>query len=120
DFLLSLLVVAGFNPASAEFQFVEQREWIRQFGIQYFIGLDGISLWLIPLTSLLTTLAIAFSWGSIETRVKEYYAFMLVLLTAMLGVFSAVDLFLFFVFWEASLIPMYFLIGMWGGHNRIY
>lgn len=120
DFLLSLLVVAGFDPTAAAFQFVEQREWIRPFGVQYLLGLDGISLWLIPLTSLLSALAILFSWGSIQTRVKEYYAFMLLLLTAMLGVFSALDLFLFFVFWEASLIPMYFLIGMWGGRHRLY
>ncbi|HBY98553.1 MAG: NADH-quinone oxidoreductase subunit M [Ardenticatenaceae bacterium] len=120
DFLLSLLVVAGFNPMSPALQFVEQSEWIRQFGVQYFLGLDGISLWLIPLTSLLSMLAILFSWGSISTRIKEYYALMLLLSTAMLGVFSAMDLFLFFVFWEASLIPMYFLIGMWGGRNRIY
>lgn len=120
DFLLSLLVVAGFDPAAADLQFVEQRQWIPQLGIQYFLGLDGISLWLIPLTTLLSMLAILFSWGRIESRVQEYYAFMLLLLAAMLGVFSAMDLFLFFVFWEASLIPMYFLIGMWGGRNRIY
>ncbi len=130
NLLLSLLLVAAFNPASAEFQFVERHNWITglisqqtgepQFLIEYFLGLDGISLWLIPLTTLLSVLAIWFSTDSIRTREKEYYAFMLLLETGMLGVFLSLDLFLFFVFWEVVLIPMYFLIGIWGGSNRIY
>ncbi len=123
DFALSLVVVVNFDATSAAFQFVEARPWITLFGapvITYKLGVDGISLWLIPLTSLLTAVAVLFSWGSVTHRVKEYYILMLVLCTAMLGVFTALDVFLFYVFWEAVLIPMYFLIGIWGGERRLY
>lgn len=123
DFLLSLLVVANFDPTGAAFQLVESRPWIVMFDtpvVTYKLGVDGISLWLIPLTTLLTAVGILFSWGSITERVKEYYILMLVLCTAMLGVFTALDIFLFYVFWEAVLIPMYFLIGIWGGERRLY
>jgi NADH-quinone oxidoreductase subunit M len=127
-FLLSLVVVFTFQTV-AEYQFVERVNWIAAFPaptgeprflMQYYLGLDGISIWLVPLTTLLTTLAIWISSDSIRDREKEYYAFMLLLQTGMLGVFMALDLFLFFVFWEVVLIPMYFLIGIWGGSNRIY
>jgi NADH-quinone oxidoreductase subunit M len=127
-FLLSLVVVFTFQT-TAEYQFVERVNWIEAFPaptgeprflMQYYLGLDGISIWLVPLTTLLTTLAIWISSDSIRDREKEYYAFMLLLQTGMLGVFMALDLFLFFVFWEVVLIPMYFLIGIWGGSNRIY
>ncbi|MDQ4076182.1 MAG: NADH-quinone oxidoreductase subunit M [Chloroflexota bacterium] len=128
-FLLSLPLVFSFEP-TAEFQFVERFNWIAglinpqtgepQFLIEYYLGLDGISLWLIPLTTLLSVLAIWFSSDSIHEQENQYYAFMLLLETGMLGVFLALDLFLFFVFWEVVLIPMYFLIGIWGGSNRIY
>ncbi len=123
DFLLSLVVVFNFDPTKATFQFVESRPWITMFDmpvITYKLGVDGISLWLIPLTTLLTAVGILFSWGSITQRVKEYYILMLVLCTAMLGVFTALDVFLFYIFWEAVLIPMYFLIGIWGGERRLY
>lgn len=126
--LLSLFVIFGFDPTRADFQFVERYNWIdaisRQgeslFKVEYLLGLDGISLWLIPLTTLLMVLSVWFSSDSVTERKKEYYAFMLLLETGMLGVFVALDLFLFFIFWEIVLIPMYFLIGIWGGSNRIY
>lgn len=122
-FLLSLLVVVNFEPI-ATMQFVERAPWITALGgafqIEYFLGLDGLSLWLVPLTTLLTALSVWFSSDHIRDREKGYYAALLALQTGMLGVFLALDLFLFFVFWEAVLIPMYFLIGIWGGQNRLY
>jgi len=119
DFITSLLLFLFFQPDTIQMQFVERVPWIAELGISYFLGLDGISLLLVLLTTLLTMLAILASW-TIEERVKEYMAFMLLLETGMLGVFVALDLFTFFVFWEAALIPMYFLIGGWGGPRRIY
>jgi NADH-quinone oxidoreductase subunit M len=118
-FATSLLLLFFFDANSAEMQFVEQVPWIPELGISYHLGVDGISLFLVLLTTLLTTLAIAASW-KIEHRVKEYMAFMLLLETGMIGVFVTLDLFAFFVFWEAALIPMYFLIGIWGHDRRIY
>src|SRR5438093_5981165 len=93
--------------------------WIPALGIDYSMGIDGISLFLILLTTVLTPLAILASW-SITERVREYFIFMLLLETGMTGVFASLDLFLFYVFWEIMLIPMYFLIGVWGGERRIY
>jgi NADH-quinone oxidoreductase subunit M len=119
-FVATLALWARFDAGSPEFQFVERRSWIPVFGIEYFIGVDGISLMLIVLTGFLTPLALLSSWGSIERKVKEFSIFLLVLETAMLGVFVALDLFLFYVFWDAMLIPMYFLIGIWGYERRIY
>ncbi|RME10329.1 MAG: NADH-quinone oxidoreductase subunit M [Ardenticatenia bacterium] len=124
ELVLTLWLVARFDPTSADFQFVETHSWISLFGgnvtFLYRVGVDGISLWLIPLTALLTVVAILFSWGSIRTREREYYALMLLLTTGMMGVFTALDMFLFYIFWEVVLIPMYFLIGIWGSKNRIY
>ena len=94
--------------------------WIPQFGISYSLGIDGISLFLLLLTTFLTPLVILAGWGDIHKRVKEYMVFMLLMETGMVGAFVAVDLFLFYVFWEVMLIPMYFLIGVWGGERRIY
>jgi NADH-quinone oxidoreductase subunit M len=119
-FGLTLLLWYWFDPGTAEFQFVEQREWIPAFGIQYHVGVDGISLFLIVLTGFLTPIALLSSWGSIKRKVKEFSIFMLALEAAMIGVFVSVDLFLFYVFWDAMLIPMYFLIGIWGYERRIY
>jgi NADH-quinone oxidoreductase subunit M len=119
-FALTLLLWYRFDPAQADFQFVEQRDWIPAFGIQYFIGVDGISLFLVVLTGFLTPLALLSSWGSVKRKVKEFSAFMLALEAAMIGVFVAIDLFLFYVFWDAMLIPMYFLIGIWGYERRVY
>jgi len=119
-FAVTLTVWVGFDAASADFQFVERRPWIPAFGIDYYIGVDGISLLLVVLTGFLTPIALLSSWGSIERKVKEFSIFMLALEAAMIGVFVSLDLFLFYVFWDAMLIPMYFLIGIWGYDQRIY
>ena len=110
----------GFDAASPDFQFVERDPWIPRFGIDYFVGIDGISLLLVVLTGFLTPIALLSSWGSIDRKVKEFSLFMLALEAAMIGVFISLDLFLFYVFWDAMLIPMYFLIGIWGYDRRIY
>jgi NADH-quinone oxidoreductase subunit M len=119
-FVASLGLWIGFDPAGAEYQFVERYAWVPTFGIEYFIGIDGISLLLIVMTTFLTPIALLSSWGSVEKKVKEFSLFMLFLETAMIGVFAALDLFLFYVFWDFMLIPMYFLIGIWGYDRRIY
>ena len=119
-FLLTLVLWAGFDPASAEYQFQEDHEWIPRFGIAYHLGVDGISLFLVVLTGFLTPLALLGSWASVKTKVAAFSFFMLALESAMLGVFVSVDLFLFYVFWDAMLIPMYFLIGIWGYDRRVY
>jgi NADH-quinone oxidoreductase subunit M len=119
-FALSLVLWRGFDPAGPEFQFVERFDWIPAFGIQYSLGIDGIGLLLIVLTGFLTPISLLASWGSIKRKVKEFSIAMLVLETAMLGVFAALDLFLFYVFWDIVLIPMYFIIGVWGYDRRIY
>jgi NADH-quinone oxidoreductase subunit M len=119
-FALTLVLWAGFDPASAEFQFVERRGWIPAFGIDYYIGIDGISLLLVVLTGFLTPVALLSSWESVDRKVKEFSIFLLLLEAAMIGVFVSLDLFLFYVFWDAMLIPMYFLIGIWGYDRRIY
>ena len=114
------LVLLGYNPSGAEFQFREDLPWIEFFGMRYTLGVDGISVVLVILTTLLSVVAIFYSWEPIQTRVKAYYAVMLLLMVGMIGVFVSLDLFLFYVFWEVSLFPMYFLIGIWGGPRRIY
>ena len=115
----AVLLYARFNGASAEMQFTERVSWLGG-GIQYHVGVDGISLMLIVLTAFLLPIAIFSSWSSVKDRIKEYLFFMLLLETGILGVFCAVNVFLFYVFWEAMLIPMYFLIGIWGGRRRVY
>jgi NADH-quinone oxidoreductase subunit M len=119
-FLISLLLALAFDKEQAGFQFVQQADWISFFGIQYKVGVDGISLVLVLLTTLLTMISILASFGPIQTRVKEYMIAFLVLEVGMLGVFLSLDLFLFYVFWEVVLVPMYLIIGIWGGANRIY
>ncbi|MBE3099247.1 MAG: Fe-S-binding domain-containing protein, partial [Planctomycetes bacterium] len=116
----TLVLWALFNPAEAGFQFVERRAWIPQFGIDYAVGVDGISLFLIVLTGFLTPIALLSSWGSVHKKVKAFSIFLLALESAMLGVFVSLDLFLFYMFWDAMLIPMYFLIGIWGYERRVY
>jgi NADH-quinone oxidoreductase subunit M len=116
-FSLSLL---GYKPDGPEFQFREDLSWISAFGMRYTIGVDGLSVVLVMLTTVLSVVSIFYSWDPIQTRVKEYYATMLLLMIGMLGVFVSLDLFLFYVFWELSLIPMYLVIGIWGGPRRIY
>src|SRR5215472_6518451 len=120
ELLATLYLWMRFNPGSADFQFVERRAWLPQFGISYHLGVDGISLFLIVLTGFLTPLALLSSWQSIHKNVKLFSFFLLLLETAMLGVFASLDLFLFYLFWDAMLIPMYFLIGIWGYDRRIY
>ena len=119
-FLISLRLYFGFNPYNPDFQFMEHKDWITQYGISYFVGMDGLSLWLVLLTTFLTPITILSTWSAITTRVKEFMVAMLVLESAMLGTFLALDLFLFYVFWEIMLIPMYLIIGVWGGERRIY
>ncbi|MEA3335451.1 MAG: NADH-quinone oxidoreductase subunit M [Chloroflexota bacterium] len=119
-FLISLLLFFGWQTGDPGFQFVESRPWAPSIGINYIVGVDGLSLLLVLLTTFLMPLVILFSWDSVKDNVKTYLFLMLILETAMLGVFVALDLILFFVFFEASLIPMYFLIGRWGGPRRVY
>jgi NADH-quinone oxidoreductase subunit M len=114
------LTLLGYDPAGSEFQFREDLPWIEAFGMRYTVGVDGLSVVLVLLTTLISVISILYSWEPIQKRVKEYYISMLVLMTGMLGVFVALDLFLFYVFWEISLIPMYVIIGVWGGPRRIY
>src|SRR5688572_2907414 len=118
-FVFSLHLLAHFNSDTAEFQFAVRVPWIPSVGVDYQMGVDGISMLLVLLATTLTPLAILSSW-SVTNRVKEYFIFMLVLETGMIGVFVSLDLFLFYLFWEVMLIPMYFLIGVWGGERRVY
>lgn len=119
-FFASLKLFFNYNPSGDEFQFVEQVSWIPSFGIQYYLGVDGISVYLILLTTLLMPLTLLSSFHSIHEREKEYYTLLLALESGMIGAFVSLDIFLFYVFWEAMLIPMYFLIGIWGGKERVY
>ena len=117
---VSIPLWTGFVGDSADFQFEEVFRWLPSLGVSYHVGIDGISLLLVLLTTFLTPVALASAWYAIEDRTKEFVITMLLLETGMLGVFVSLDLFLFFVFWEAMLIPMYLVIGVWGGGNRIY
>ena len=119
-FVVSLALLLNWQDGKAEMQFVEDVSWFAPLGIRYALGVDGISLFLVLLTTLLMPIAIYFSNLFVHDRIGPYLALMLLLETAMIGVFLALDLVLFFVFFEASLIPMYFLIGQWGGQNRVY
>jgi NADH-quinone oxidoreductase subunit M len=118
-FLASLVVLIRFDGRSGGPQFVEHAPWLGR-GIDYHLGLDGLSLFLVLLTTFLTPVALLSSWKAVESRVREFSFFMLLLETGIVGVFVSMNLFLFYVFWEAMLIPMYFLIGIWGGRRRIY
>jgi NADH-quinone oxidoreductase subunit M len=120
-FLISLPLWFQFDVSrSGEMQFVEDVPWIQALGAHYHVGIDGISLLLIMLTTLIGPLAVLSSWDAIQERTKEYYAFMLMLQTGMIGVFMSLDFFMFYVFWEVMLVPMYFLIGVWGGPRKLY
>ena len=119
-FAVSLPLFFKFDKAVGTFQFEEKFTWIAKYNISYHLGIDGISLLLLLLTTFLTPLCVLCSWKAIENRVKEFMILMLALEVGMSGVFVSLDLFLFYVFWEAMLIPMYFLIGVWGGPRRIY
>jgi len=119
-FACSLSLYFGFDADALGYQFEENRRWMPTLGVAYHVGIDGISLLLVLLTTFLMPLALVSAWGSVEDRFKEFTATMLLLETGMLGVFVSLDLFLFYVFWEAMLVPMYFIIGIWGGPNRVY
>ncbi len=119
-FLVSLLLVFRFDKNIAGFQMVERADWIPSLGVKYMLGIDGISLLLVMLTTLIGFLAILSSWSAVEERVKEYYAMFLLQQAGMIGVFLALDFFLFYVFWELVLVPMYFIIGVWGGPRKLY
>jgi NADH-quinone oxidoreductase subunit M len=118
EFAISLLLIRGVG--SKDFSFVDDVLWIGSIGAHYHVGVDGISLWLVLLTTLLMPIAILSSWTSIQKRQLSYYMFLQLLLSAMIGVFVSLDLLLFYLFFEASLVPMFFLIGIWGGERRIY
>jgi len=118
-FVLSVLLFFGFETGRGAFQFTERAAWLG-FGIDYHVGVDGISLFLVLLATFLTPVALLSSWSAVDDKVKEFSFFMLLLETGVVGVFVSLNLFLFYVFWEAMLVPMYFLIGIWGGKRRIY
>lgn len=117
---LALFLLQNFDTTTAAMQFVEKKEWVASFGINYFLGIDGISLWLVILTCFLTPIIVVGSWTSIGERIKSFHVSLLVLQSAMLGTFLSLDMVLFYTFWELSLVPMYFMIGIWGGSRRIY
>ncbi len=119
-FLVSIPLVVHFHVENGGYQFMEKAEWIPSIGAEYHLGIDGISLLLVMLTTLLGMIAITSSWTAITTRTKEYYILLLLLQTGMLGVFMSLDFFLFYLFWEVMLVPMYFLIGVWGSERRLY
>jgi NADH-quinone oxidoreductase subunit M len=119
-FLISLPLVTRFDKSASGYQMVERVDWIPSLGAKYLIGLDGISLLLVMLTTVISFLAILSSWNAIEDRLKEYYSMFLLLETGMIGVFLSLDFFLFYVFWELVLVPMYFIIGVWGGPRKLY
>lgn len=120
EFVLSAGLWWAYVPDGPAVQFIAQRAWVRDWGIQYYVGMDGISLFLVLLTTFLMPLAVLGSWKGITDRERGFYALMLVLTTGMIGVFVSLDLFLFYVFWEVMLVPMYFIIGVWGGKGRLY
>ncbi len=119
-FLVTIPLFTGFERGSADFQFVEQLPWIELLGASYLLGVDGLSVWFVLLTAFITIIVVIAGWEVIETRVHQYMAAFLILSGLMVGVFSALDGLLFYVFFEATLIPMYIIIGVWGGANRVY
>ena len=118
--LMTLPLYEGFKLGTSAMQFVEKSPWIERFNVHYYIGVDGISLWFVLLTAFINVVVIIASWEAITTRVNQYMAAFLILSGLMIGVFSALDGLLFYVFFEATLIPMYLIIGIWGGPNKIY
>jgi len=119
-FLVSLFLYIGYDTNVAGFQFQQKISWIGSLNISYVVGIDGLSLLLILLTTILTPIALIGTWNSIEKNLKGYTVMVLFLETGIIGVFASLDLFLFYIFWEAMLIPMYFIIGLWGGPDRVY
>ena len=120
SFVVTLPLVTSFNTATAAMQFVEKTPWIERFNVNYHLGVDGLSMWFVPLTAFITVIVVIAAWQVIEERVAQYLGAFLILSGLMVGVFSALDGLLFYVFFEATLIPMYIIIGVWGGPNRVY
>ena len=119
-FVISIPLFSGFVNGTADMQFVERLSWIRAFGAEYYLGVDGISMPLIMLTTFITPLVVIAGWEVIKERVAQYFAAFLIMEGLMVGVFSALDALLFYVFWEAMLVPMFIIIGVWGGERRVY
>ena len=119
-FLVTLPLYVGFNNNTADMQFVERSPWIETFAVNYHLGIDGISLWFVLLTAFITIIVVVAGWEVITRKVAQYMAAFLILSGLMVGVFAALDGLLFYVFFEATLIPMYIIIGAWGGPNRVY
>ncbi len=120
DLFIALAIWFLFDPTTADFQFVEQAAWLPQFNISYQMGIDGISLFFVVLSAFLTPICVVASWGSVKNRVREYMIAFLVLETLMIGMFCALDFVLFYMFFEGVLIPMFLIIGIWGGPRRVY
>ena len=120
SFLVTLPLYQGFKLGTASMQFVEKFPWIKGLNIHYHLGVDGLSLWFVPLTAFITVIVVMASWEAITERVNQYMSAFLILSGLMIGVFSALDGMLFYVFFEATLIPMYLIIGIWGGPRKIY
>ena len=120
SFIVTLPLVTGFDAASAAMQFEESLPWIERFNVRYHLGVDGLSLWFVPLTAFITVIVVISAWQVIEERVNQYMGAFLILSGLMVGVFTALDGLLFYVFFEATLIPMYIIIGVWGGPRRVY
>ena len=119
-FLVTLPLMTDFDTSTAAMQFVEKAPWIERFNVFYHLGVDGISMWFVPLTAFITIIVVLAGWEVIEDRPHQYYGAFLILSGLMVGVFSALDGMLFYVFFEATLIPMYIIIGVWGGPRRVY
>src|SRR5215204_2511627 len=121
NFLLSLVLVIGKSaPSASGFFFEENFPWIKAINSNFHLGVDGLSLWLVVLTTFIMPIAIVSTWHAVEKQTTGFYVFLLLLEAAMIGVFVSLDLLVFYLFFEASLVPMFFLIGIWGGQNRIY
>ena len=120
SFIATLPLVLNFDLANAGMQFVEKVNWIPRYDINYYLGVDGISVWFIVLTAFINIFIVIAAWDVIQVKVSQYLASFMILSGLMIGVFAALDALLFYVFFEATLIPMYVIIGVWGGHNRIY
>ncbi|WP_338848037.1 NADH-quinone oxidoreductase subunit M [Massilia sp. W12] len=118
--IVTLPLISNFDAAATSMQFVEKQPWIQSFGINYYLGLDGISMWFVPLTAFITVVVVIAGWEVIEKKVAQYMGAFLILSGLMVGVFCALDGVLFYIFFEATLIPMYVIIGVWGGPNRVY
>src|SRR5574343_1318474 len=119
-FLVTIPLITGFNTGTAAMQFTEVLPWIERFNVRYALGVDGISVWFVLLTAFITIIVVIAGWEVITERVHQYMGAFLILSGLMIGVFAAVDAMLFYVFFEATLIPMYLIIGIWGGPNKIY